>query len=161
VTLVRGEPQAQETFEYLKKSSKQLVVNQHKQHDRMVRLEATMDAYALVRKEQKEDVTQKLLMLMTGAIAARRAAPRSVRVARPTASAKRPTRRCRPRYIRVDGRCMKPVDAVNAKVREVEVLRSKSLADRKQMQAQMQEARKAREVEQRPAAPPIPDELKR
>jgi hypothetical protein len=78
VTLCRGEPQAQETFEYLKKASATLIENQHQQHDRLVKLEVMLDAHSLVRREQKEDITQKLLLLMTGAIAAAKARPAPV-----------------------------------------------------------------------------------
>lgn len=165
VTLMRGEPKAQETFEYLKKSSAVLVANQQKQHDRMIKLEATMDAYALVRREQKEDVMQKLLLLMTGAIASRHLQPKKVStlsVLKPIVRRGSAPLRCRRGYTEEEGRCMKVKDALIAKdVKKASLnyARLKALKAKRHAEEALRRARDARNMAQRPASAPLPDKL--
>jgi len=161
VMLFRGEPQAQETFQYLKKSSAQLLENQHVQHDRLVRLESTIEAYSLVRKEQREDITQKLLLMMTGAIATRRTPAVNVPAPAPAPSVKSGggsmdvRLRCRAGHVQEGARCVPMKQALASKEAEVDAV----IKEKKQLKELLLHERKTRQIQQRPRGAPLPAKL--
>lgn len=162
ITLFRGEPQAQETFQYLKQSSQTLIDNQHKQHDRLVRLETMMDAYSIYQRERKEDITQKLMLLMTGAIASRRsptsASPPPVVAPAPTAAGRKPA--CPKKFVEVNNRCMTPAAALQLKEEELARAQALQKRDKERFQTQLKAAKKQRDTAQRPSSPQLPFQLR-
>jgi hypothetical protein len=165
-TLIRGEPQAQETFKYLKQSSATLLENQQKQHDRLVKLEAVIDAYSLMRKDRKEDVTQQLLLLMTEAITSRKPGDKvtsfPISPISLSSSGVPVSLRCRPGFVEEAGVCIRVREALNikeAQTQQLELEHSRMTQEKRQLNDQLKRVKKRLDVKQRPTSTSIPDEL--
>jgi hypothetical protein len=170
ITLFKGEPMAEETFKYLKSATKTLVDNQHKQHDRLVRLETSAEAHEAYHRDQKDTVAQKLMLIMAASLAAKTSSQRTP--ASPVVSVKPlhsttkrfvgPPPKCKRGYVSDEGKCVKVRAALaNSEKREASLRKvaAQESVEKERLKRKMLWDKYQRQSAQRPASPTFPSKL--